>query len=144
MKHRKHNTYELDEMVMEKKQGGCLFCLEKDPACLELHHRDRSKKLFGISQGDGKSIEEVEAELEKTDCLCANCHRKLHRQKCGTCGRSFRKGEVVNQYYILSGETFTIDAFFHRADECDIYRRPDWAKYGLDGDRRRYCFQANN
>jgi hypothetical protein len=58
----------------------CADCGETDPVVLEFHHlRD---KAFNI----GKELvdtpwERVLAEMEKCDVVCANCHRRRHRQE---------------------------------------------------------------
>jgi len=46
---------------------------------LEFHHRDSSKKDFGISyRGYTRSWAKVLEEIEKCELLCANCHRETH------------------------------------------------------------------
>jgi hypothetical protein len=69
-----------------KADRGCQRCPERDVACLELHHRDRSTKHPKIdnkaNKGWRQSIynlgwDAMEAELAKCDVLCANCHAKL-------------------------------------------------------------------
>src|SRR5262245_48971150 len=46
---------------------------------LEFHHRDSSRKDFGISsKGYTRSWAKVREELDKCDLLCANCHRERH------------------------------------------------------------------
>ena len=71
--------------VLNKKAAGCMKCGEKDPACLDFHHRDPSTKISGgvnrLAQHGRKSLLVVEAEIEKCDVLCANCHRKLEYAK---------------------------------------------------------------
>lgn len=59
---------------------GCLFCGERDPSCLDLHHRDRSTKTKAISvivANDGGRAAAI-LESRKCDVVCANCHRKTH------------------------------------------------------------------
>jgi hypothetical protein len=58
----------------------CIKCGESHPATLDFHHRDKSKKLFGIVNGiiKGKTISTILEEMSKCDVLCSNCHRKLH------------------------------------------------------------------
>jgi hypothetical protein len=62
-----------------KASKGCAICGEKDPRCLDLHHKDPSEKEFAISQGCGYSPTRLIKEMEKCVVLCSNCHRKLHR-----------------------------------------------------------------
>jgi hypothetical protein len=50
-------------------------------ACIHAHHRELEEKLFTISVAiDTFSItlDELNIELAKCDCLCANCHAKEH------------------------------------------------------------------
>jgi formate-dependent nitrite reductase cytochrome c552 subunit len=63
-----------------KASRGCLYCHEKHPAVLDLHHRDPSAKKFTVAEGVRAitSLEKITAEIEKCDVICANCHRKLH------------------------------------------------------------------
>jgi hypothetical protein len=64
-----------------KFQRGCARCPENDPVCLEFHHVDPQSKLFNITHGvqTRMTIERLEAEAAKCLILCANCHRKEHR-----------------------------------------------------------------
>ena len=62
-----------------KAERGCQHCPERDPVCLDLHHRDPKEKEVTISQVIVRwSLQRLEVELAKCDVLCANCHRKLH------------------------------------------------------------------
>ena len=69
-----------------KADRGCLLCNEKRAPCLIFHHRDPSKKKYGINiiathlYSDKIIIE----ELAKCDVICANCHRALHAKDNGT------------------------------------------------------------
>jgi hypothetical protein len=60
----------------------CLFCGEKDPACLVFHHRNPEEKEQPVSRmvSQGCSIAKIQKEIEKCDVLCENCHAKLHHQ----------------------------------------------------------------
>lgn len=62
--------------------GKCMRCgYNKYPEVLEFHHRDPSKKLFGLGQkGLTRSWERVKSEIEKCDLFCANCHREIHAE----------------------------------------------------------------
>jgi hypothetical protein len=67
---------ELDEI---KRRQGCSSCGERDPSCLDFHHRDGAEKLFNIYGAvKGTSRAEILSETEKCDVECANCHSKLH------------------------------------------------------------------
>ncbi len=69
--------------------GKCQICgYSRCYAALEFHHRDPSKKDFGIAyKGAVRAWEIVKKELDKCDLLCSNCHKELHfnlkRQNCG-------------------------------------------------------------
>jgi hypothetical protein len=58
----------------------CIRCGETHPACLDFHHRDPGVKEGTISRLVSKNVklDRVQAEIEKCDVLCANCHRKFH------------------------------------------------------------------
>lgn len=78
-------TKRLQEIKAEK---GCLLCGEKEPVCLDFHHRDfegtmyqgvSKSKEFGVaSKGRDWSWERVLKEIEKCDVVCKNCHAKIH------------------------------------------------------------------
>ena len=67
-------------MLVEYKGGKCELCGYS--GCidvLDLHHKDASKKEFGISSsGLTRSWEKNKAEADKCVLLCANCHREIH------------------------------------------------------------------
>jgi hypothetical protein len=60
--------------------GSCKYCgYSKCVSALEFHHRDPSKKEFGISmKGYTKSWESIRVELDKCDLVCSNCHKEIH------------------------------------------------------------------
>jgi hypothetical protein len=63
-----------------KASGGCIYCGESEPCCLDFHHKDSKEKEYEISQlVHRKSLTKLKIEMEKCDIVCANCHRKLHR-----------------------------------------------------------------
>jgi len=84
---------ELDEI---KGRQGCSSCGERDPSCLDFHHRDSSEKLFNIYGAvKGTSRAEILSEIEKCDVECANCHSKLHWDE-SVCERAKRKAREPN------------------------------------------------
>ena len=56
----------------------CTICGETDPRVLEFHHV-RGEKSIEVSRliGRGASLDALKAEIEKTEVVCANCHRRL-------------------------------------------------------------------
>lgn len=56
----------------------CVMCGESNPVVLEFHHaRGEKKTEVSVLIGRGSSLEKLQAEIEKCDVLCANCHRTL-------------------------------------------------------------------
>ena len=65
-----------------KKQYHCLICKTKDFRVLDFHHRDPATKINRIADMiDRCSKAKILAEIQKCDCLCANCHRILHHEE---------------------------------------------------------------
>lgn len=64
-----------------KKTMHCISCGNSDHRVLEFHHRDPSQKEREVSLMMDHSWANVEAEIAKCDCLCANCHRILHYEE---------------------------------------------------------------
>ena len=58
----------------------CKECGEDDIRVLDYHHREPDDKYMSICKMvSGKHpMPKIIVELEKCDCLCSNCHRKLH------------------------------------------------------------------
>lgn len=67
-------------MAIEKAGGKCVRCgYNKYLEVLEFHHKNPSEKLFGIGQkGLTRSWTKIQAEIDKCNLLCANCHREQH------------------------------------------------------------------
>lgn len=64
-----------------KRICGCYFeCGEHEPACMDFHHLDHKTKLFAVNSVTilRKPTDRLIEELKKCECVCANCHRKLH------------------------------------------------------------------
>nr|BDD44585.1 hypothetical protein 5 [bacterium] len=78
------------QMAVEYKGGKCEVCgYQRCIDALEFHHRDLSKKEFGISEkGYTRSWKRVMAELDKCIMICANCHRELHAQLAASRGNA--------------------------------------------------------
>lgn len=76
-------------LVAFLREHPCVDCGESDPIVLEFDHL-RDKK-FGIGQGmRDRPWQDVLAEIEKCDVVCANCHRRRTNQRGG-----FIRGIVV-------------------------------------------------
>ena len=58
-------------------------CGESDPIALDFHHRNPEEKEFNIGQALTRRVSLVKLleEVAKCDVMCANCHRKLHRDQ---------------------------------------------------------------
>ena len=79
----KQNLYRIrkerkDLLWKIKTKLDCVICGEKEPICLDFHHKVGSEKKFKIAKAESKSWENIMKELEKCVILCSNCHRKLH------------------------------------------------------------------
>lgn len=63
-----------------KVESGCCKCGEKDPRCLDFHHRIPSEKSFEIAFAlkRGLARQRIFLEIQKCDVMCSNCHRKEH------------------------------------------------------------------
>ncbi len=62
----------------------CVDCGESDPVVLEFDHRDPASKVGNI--GDivnraGWGLARLQAEVEKCDVRCCNCHRRRTAQE---------------------------------------------------------------
>ena len=66
------------------KSSACVDCDEKHPACLEFDHVRGEKKMAVSSLvKHGYSWKSIQAEIEKCEIRCANCHRKRTTQDQG-------------------------------------------------------------
>lgn len=65
---------------VEYKGGACIRCgYNRCLGALDFHHRDPAGKDFGIGQAQNRTFgSAVQAELDKCDLLCSNCHREAH------------------------------------------------------------------
>jgi len=70
-----------DYVDQYKEDKGCALCPEKDPCCLDFHHRNPDEKRLPVSLLLGYSLAVVKSEIKKCVVVCANCHRKVHAGK---------------------------------------------------------------
>lgn len=64
--------------LVEYKGGKCALCdYNKCIANMVFHHRDPSKKDFGIS-GMSVEFEKLKVEVDKCVLLCCRCHGEVH------------------------------------------------------------------
>lgn len=76
------SRHEIKLFVHEyKRLRCCMYCEENEPRCLHFHHREPSEKKFNLSQATKYTLNQVKAEIEKCDLLCANCHAKVHANR---------------------------------------------------------------
>lgn len=60
------------------KDKKCEICGLDDPICLEWHHIDPSTKVEKVARLlESSSIPKILEEINKCQCVCANCHRKI-------------------------------------------------------------------
>lgn len=62
----------------------CSKCgYSKSYNALQFHHRDPTKKDFGISSKGLIKFESIKSELDKCILVCANCHAEIHDETLG-------------------------------------------------------------
>lgn len=77
---RKSKMKYMDVVQDIKKYNKCYFCKEDEPICLDLHHIDpnlKDKNMAKIVSHSG--MIKILKEIVKCVTVCANCHRKLHK-----------------------------------------------------------------
>ena len=69
-----------EHIIAEFRANGCKHCPESTPCALDAHHRDPEHKDFspGNAKNLGMSPDRLRIELAKCDCVCKNCHSKIH------------------------------------------------------------------
>jgi hypothetical protein len=77
---RRSEKRRIDRIRQIREFVGCQLCPEREWYCLDFHHVDPTTKSFTPSRGQkAVSWADMVAEICKCICLCANCHRKVHR-----------------------------------------------------------------
>lgn len=68
----------LNRKLLKDRKIKCEICGESEECCLELHHI--KDKQYSISQAVKKLPTRLFIkELDKCICVCANCHKKIHK-----------------------------------------------------------------
>lgn len=66
------------QALMDEKE--CELCGENDPVTLDWHHLDPSQKEYSVARmWKSRGRQSILDEIAKCQCLCANCHRRVHR-----------------------------------------------------------------
>jgi hypothetical protein len=84
---------------------GCANCGEKDPVCLDFHHKDNTKEYDVSKLISLGNIVKLRAEIRKCIVLCANCHRKHHKQAFVMLTASISDFQSERESSNLSGRT---------------------------------------
>lgn len=76
----KNHRETLKVLLEEFRKEGCSICGEMEPCTLDNHHRNPEEKEFTFGYAEAKmvSIARFKEELTKCDCVCKNCHAKIH------------------------------------------------------------------
>lgn len=61
-----------------KQTQKCLNCDLDNPICLLFHHVDSVSKKYRMGDVIKKGRSDISKELNKTICLCQNCHEEFH------------------------------------------------------------------
>ncbi|MCK9458215.1 MAG: hypothetical protein M0R80_00985 [Proteobacteria bacterium] len=79
---RNKNRKQANKLYVEQyKEAHACTCGESCVACLQLHHLgDKDTSVATAIQGFG--LERLKKEIAKCEVVCANCHRKIHRNDC--------------------------------------------------------------
>ena len=86
----KRQIFNLEEM--QRRGGKCAKCGFSDIRALDWHHLDPNEKVNSISEmiRDRVSMDKLQAELDKCELICANCHR-IEEQRLG----NWTKNKIV-------------------------------------------------
>lgn len=67
--------------AIELLGGKCVRCGYDNPLALTFHHKNPEDKEFAITSMMNKSWSAIQAEVEKCELLCANCHIIEHTSR---------------------------------------------------------------
>ena len=72
-----------EKLFAYKSKLSCLYCGKQRTVCLDFHHNGDEEKIDTVSQilRNTGSWDQTVNEINKCDVVCANCHRKLHKNK---------------------------------------------------------------
>jgi hypothetical protein len=81
-RHRVKQRPLLRARVAQEYPKGCMDCGNSDRRVLQFHHRDGNpeRRYPTVMISQAVSLRVLEAELEKCDLLCANCHLIRHAE----------------------------------------------------------------
>ena len=65
-----------NKIHMYKSMHPCVDCGEDDPIVLDFDHKVQSEKLGQVSAMVSWGWDKIQAEIDKCDIRCANCHRR--------------------------------------------------------------------
>ena len=66
----------LKQLIIELKSKPCMDCKKKYPYyVMDFDHRTNKKFNISYMVNSRYSIENIQAEIDKCDLVCANCHR---------------------------------------------------------------------
>lgn len=70
-----------DRFLEYRKTLKCNRCGNSDYRVLEFHHVDGDSKVGNVTVlASHWTLEKLMGEIEKCECLCANCHRIVHHE----------------------------------------------------------------
>ena len=72
------NRYYQKQAFIDSKKVPCAKCGESRIRCLSFHHKNPNEKDFTIGQLRKSSLNVIEREINKCECLCLNCHHEFH------------------------------------------------------------------
>lgn len=138
-----------DYIFSLKASAGCCICKNKNPYCLDFHHKNPENKKNTICNlvRHGYSFDIIKNEIEKCEIICSNCHRTQHytgkyirnkkgaliqniksKSKCSVC--SFNKLECLDFHHIenkndnigamVRDKYISIEQLEHEIQKCII------------------------